>query len=285
MPPVKPVQGFFDSGPETLSIADRGVSYGHGVFETLRVCNGQLPLLEWHLGRLEQGCRMLKIPFSEKQVLLELRRLLAKARGESAVIKLIVTAGCADRGYQVQHTLNPAIVGQVYEYGGVDRKKLEEGVSLYLCNYQLPLNPCLAGIKHLNRLDQVLAAFELEGQNCEEALLRDTRGNIVEALSRNIFMKRGNRWVTPNLELCGVAGVMRRYLLEEIFPRCEIPVSVEDVGLDQLQDCGEMFVCNAVSGIWPVTSISGQAAWQGIPGTGTRVLIKGLEALQPCFRV
>ena len=246
---------FVDGKPQaSLSLNDRGLNYGHGLFETMRLSAGQLPLWHYHHQRLGSGADRLGIALDSSR----LEAYLQQARDAfpaDGMLKLLLTAGLGPRGYRQRSQAS----SYVLQYFPLPPAAKSTGVRLQLCDYALPHNAQLAGIKHLNRLDQVLAAAELkEGF---DGLLLDVDGNVVEALSSNIFLFDGQNWLTPELNLCGVAGVMRRLLCEEIIPSLGQHLVVKPVALASLVNAREVFVCNAVRGIQPVRELEGLARW------------------------
>ncbi len=231
---------------------DRGFVYGHGLFETMRLWQGTLPLLDRHLTRLASGAKRLVIPCNVEALKVQLGDILPKFAGEG-LVKLILTAGDAPRGYRyhpADSESKPRCLVQYFEpVVGV------ENITLQLCQYRLPHNPALAGVKHLNRLDQVIAAMELPS-SCD-GLLLDQSGQVVEALSSNIFLLYQDQWLTPSLDSCGVAGVMRDLLVAQLMPALGIKPKITDISLGILGDADEVFICNAVNGITPVAEVVG----------------------------
>ena len=269
---------FVDGKPQaSLSLNDRGLNYGHGLFETMRLFSGQLPLWRYHCQRLVMGAERLGIAHDSSR----LERYLHQAREAfptDGMLKLLLTAGVGTRGYR-QQIPSASYALQYFPLPAVPRLR---ALHLQLCDYALPHNAQLAGIKHLNRLDQVLAAGELkEGY---EGLLLDVDSNVVEALSSNIFLFDGQNWLTPELQLCGVAGVMRRLLCEEIMPSLGHQVLVKPLALTSLLSASEVFVCNAVRGIQPVCELEGLARWTlEFSGSETEKVITQLTQTYPCF--
>ena len=258
---------------DSIDAADRGLSYGHGLFETMRLDGGVLPLWSYHCERLLNGARRLRIPLDADSLESARDKALAQLPGPG-MIKLTLTAGPGPRGYGARSTC-PGIIWQWFEVSAP-----ESPVILQCCEYRLPANPPLAGIKHLNRLDQVMAAMEAaEGH---QPLLLDTRGNLVEALSHNLFLFREGRWWTPALNECGVEGVMRELLLVRLIPECGEQVEVATLPFDALPEAEEVFICNSVSGLLPVVGEQRSGAvWPN--GERTRRLQYALQGGFPCF--
>jgi len=269
---------FVDGKPlAALSLNDRGVNYGHGLFETMRLSAGQLPLWHYHRQRLGIGADALGIALDSSCLDRYLQQAL-DAFPANGVLKLLLTGGLGPRGYRQQSQAS----SYALQYFPLPAAAEPTALRLQRCDYALPHNLQLAGIKHLNRLDQVLAAAELK--DGFEGLLLDVDGNVVEALSSNIFLFDGQDWLTPTLDLCGVAGVMRRLLCEEIIPSLGQRVVVKPFALTSVVNAKEVFVCNAVRGLHPVSELKGLARWTlESSGPQTAKVIAKLAQTYPCF--
>lgn len=259
---------------DTLAVADRGLGYGHGVFETMRLHDARIPLWRYHRERLMAGATRLGIAIDRQQVDGELERALA-VMPAAGVIKLILTGGTGPRGYRHDPQTPPTRIIQWSPAPPMDNT----AVTLQLCEYRLPLNPRLAGLKHLNRLDQVMAAAEVN--KGREGLLLDADGRVTEALSHNLFARVDGQWLTPPLAGAGVAGVMRRFLLESVFPSAGIDVQETALFVDGIAEAGELFICNSVVGIRPVAALSGVRQWRTFDGAA--LMQQKLAELAPCF--
>lgn len=258
-----------------LDPQDRGLAYGHGLFETLKISAGSLPLWPYHWKRLSRSARVLGIDVSQDLVEKDLAQVLEVAPSES-VLKLIVTAGCGQRGYRASR---PLACNRIMQWFSLSAEP-PESIRLQRCNYRLPANRTLAGLKHLNRLDQVLAADEVK-DDCQ-GLLLDTAGNLVEALSHNLFVRVDNGWWTPSLDTAGVAGVMRSVLIDEVFPSLGVKVEQAVLPLDDLYSADEVFVCNSIQGVVPVIAeIVAGKVWP--LGANTQRVKQQLQELYPCF--
>ncbi len=239
----------------------------------MRLSAGELPLWPRHRRRLCAGLEVLGIPPEPERLEAELETALATFPADGG-LKLTVTAGVGQRGYRVSGSLSPTTLCQWFP-----RSPPPRTMELQPCRYRLPRNPVLAGLKHLNRLDQVLAAAELEGDR--QALLCDTAGLVIEGLMHNLFVRRAGEWLTPDLSRCGVQGVMRGLLLEDLLPRAGEAVREADLTPADVLDSDEVFACNAVAGIVPVSAITGQREWHDHPHT-TRI-DQLLRERYPCF--
>lgn len=235
-----------------MSAADRGLAYGDGVFETVRVRDGRLTLWDGHRGRLERGLACLGIPFrpGDFDALAAEAANLASRPGVG-VVRLTVTRGCGGRGYALPGDVVPSRVLLAYPAPEFPAANYTDGVRVRICELRLSEQPQLAGIKHLNRLEQVLARMEWNDPEIVEGLLLDARGRLVEATSMNLFLSIGGQLFTPALETCGVAGVLREHLLQEFRTR-NVETTVTEITPDQLHRADEVFLCNSVAGVWAV---------------------------------
>jgi 4-amino-4-deoxychorismate lyase len=217
---------------ELLSIKDRGLAYGDGLFETIAVNAGQPVLLERHLTRLAEGCVRLKIPFDLAVVRAQLLAFSQQLGG--GVAKLILTRGDGQRGYAPPQAAQPCVILQAAAKPIYPAAYAEQGVRLFACATRLAEQPLLAGLKHLNRLEQVLARSEWQ--------------------DANLLLVSGGVLITADLSRCGVAGVMRAELLAQS-AALGIECQVRDISYAELLAADEVMLCNSVYGVWPVRAL------------------------------
>jgi len=251
---------------------DRGLHYGDGLFETLLKQNGEIPLWGKHYDRLRKGCNKLHIYLPEAEWLLQ--KIDAETKDHnSAVIKLIVTRGIGGRGLELPQDNQASVFVFRYPYIAISDEDLNLNVAI--CQTRLPLNPNLAGLKHLNRLDYVLAAIELERMdNRNEAILCDTDGYLVEGIISNLFFCIEEEVYTPSLEFAGVEGIMRQQILKYL----EAQTLVVKIGRfypDLLLRSDECFLCNSVSGVRPIDLIDD---YKFSTGTISKMLMQTFNA-------
>ncbi len=252
---------------DKIPIADRGLQYGDGLFETLAVNAGRIRLLDYHLERLHEGCRRLQLHAPSEEILRA--ELLSVAAGQAAaVLKLIVTRGCGNRGYQFTNASQTTRILTRHPWPQYPAENSTDGVHLRICDTHLGHNKRLAGLKHLNRLEQVLARAEWsEIDQVQEGLMLDAEGSVIECTMSNVFAWLDHGVLaTPDLRRCGVAGVMRRHLLEHA-EQAGVAVRVTSLSLTELMQAQEIFVCNSLIGVWPVTAIG---HWKYSIGSMTR---------------
>lgn len=254
---------------DSLPVTDRAVQYGDGLFETCRWNGQSLLMIDAHLRRLRLGCQRLQIPLDFawldtliEQFLDEIRRTDGGPACGSAIVKLIVSRGSGGRGYTPPKSAEPNVILQLHPLPAELSRLAREGIAVVQSSIPVSSNPLLAGLKHLNRLDSVLASQELatlrEQQSFSsepsEALLCNTQGEFIEGSRSNLFVVSSDRLITPPLNESGVAGVIRGFLLD----------SCEQLGLDCLsarvspetmRSATEAFICNSVIGIQPIHTL------------------------------
>jgi 4-amino-4-deoxychorismate lyase len=259
-----------------VSVVDRALHYGEGVFETIACLNGRPRFLPLHLERLEFGCERLGIqPPPGDEVAAEVRGLVSGV--ERAIVKLLVTGGDAvARGYARSGSERATRITIRYPWPHDDPAQLHDGVMVRTVTVRLGENPRLAGLKHCNRLEQVLARTELaRDPQLEEGMLFSSSGNLVSGTMTNVFLVRESCLLTPRIDLCGVAGVMRRVVLREA-RQAGIPTRECELRAENLQAADEVFLTNARIGIWPVRSLDDRLL---TPGPVTRHLQSVLQPL------
>ncbi len=237
----------------TVDHRDRGLQYGDGVFETLRVRRRAVRLLDYHLERLADGCRRLDIAAPQAGPLRRELKRIAAQRPE-AVLKLIVTRGVGERGYRPSGRERNTRVISLHPLSRAALRATDAPARVRLCSTRLGLNHALAGLKTLNRLESVLARAEWRDARIWEGLMRDTEDTIVCGTMSNFFIRRGSKLLTPLLDRCGIAGVMRRWVMEEA-SSMKLPVIESRLGWEDLTRAEEAFMTNAVVGIVPVSVI------------------------------
>lgn len=261
------MHSWIDGQPaQAINLQSRALAYGDGLFETIAVRAGRPSLLEYHLERLALGCQRLAISADHGLIRDELCRY-ASLLGDG-VLKLILVRGDSQRGYAPAAGAAPRRILQGSPLPVYPAQHAEHGVRLFSCSTRLAEQPLLAGLKHLNRLEQVLARAEWQDAEHAEGLMRDVSGRIIEGVYSNLFLVRGAELLTADLSRCGVAGVMRAALIEHA-AKAGIALRITDLSLQDLEQADEVFVCNSVYGVWPVRAF---ASLNWSPGPLTRKL-------------
>ena len=236
-----------------VDTSNRGLNYGDGIFETLLVHAGRPRRWQGHMDRLGIGCERLGLPMPPQSILL--REVQTVSAGlVDAVVKIVITRGGQARAYMPPEGENCVRIVSAHRYPDGVAELARKGVRARICDLRLAIQPALGGMKHLNRLEQVLASVELRESGAAEGILLDREEHVVCAVSANIFLVMENRLLTPRLDLCGVRGVVRSHILAGFGARCE----QRRVTLDMVQEADEVFICNTVKGIVPVTAIDDQ---------------------------
>jgi len=238
---------------DTIPLDDRGLQYGDGLFETLAVQSGKVLFAERHLARLAEGCKRLGFPAVDRQQIRQEFDALA-ADAPTGVLKLTLTRGSSQRGYAAD---NDAVVRRILclsDFPLWPGDPANRGIRARLCCTQLALQPQLAGLKHLNRLEQVLARREWQDEAIREGLLCDTQEHVIEGTMSNLFCVIDGVLRTPRLDHCGVAGVMRSVIID-LAGEADIPVEIGTLSRQDIRQAEELFVCNSLIGLWPIISI------------------------------
>ncbi len=247
------INGVVEDGVSPL---DRGLAFGDGLFETLRLSQGVIPLLDRHLSRLKSSCLRLHIPLDLTLLRAHLARFLSEIAGQgvaSGAIKLIHTRGQGGRGYYppLLNATHPTtlFIFHAFEHGD------PQPVALQVLEHRLSHNPYLAGMKHLNRLEYVLAAQSTSWEAAVgelHGLLLDVNGMIVEAMHHNVFAIQNGQLLTPELTHAGVRGVMRTLIMDTLADSLSLGVTELPMRIESLIQADEVFVCNSLRGIQPV---------------------------------
>jgi 4-amino-4-deoxychorismate lyase len=284
---------------DSLPLTDRGGAYGHGLFETMLLHHGALPLRQQHSERLLRDAPTLGINIAAEQLegnvegnlesniesnvesnvesnIASLVQGLTPEQRQSGIVKIIVTAGSGGRGYASPTVAEatPRIIAQYFPLPDDLQVQRQQGISLTECDYRLPLNPILAGIKHLNRLDQVMARAEW-AEEYDDGMMFSADDGLIETTRANLFIKLSSGWVTPSLDQAGVRGVMRELLIDKLFASVGLKVQQTTVSREQLASASELFTCSSVRGIVPVTSTL--SAGTLAIGSDTRLLQSALQ--------
>lgn len=247
----------------TVSVFDRGLSYGDGLFETIRFVRGEAPLWSRHMRRLQDSCARLRLPEPDAQLLLD--EAVAVTVGlEHAAMRITLTRGLGERGYAPPASPVMSRIVAGFDAPVMSGPAYVSGVRVRWCETRLALQPLLAGMKHLNRLEQVLARAEWSDAAVMEGLLRDTDGLVVSGTMTNLFAVIDGVLVTPAVDRCGVAGVAR----------AEVLATRRDAQVTALRDqdlvrASEVFLSSSVRGILPVQAVDDTVY---VPGPVTRAL-------------
>ncbi|HEY9130480.1 MAG TPA: aminodeoxychorismate lyase [Dyella sp.] len=231
-----------------VSPLDRGLLYGDGLFETIRFVDGAAPLWARHMQRLQSGCTRLGLPIIEPSRLNE--EALRSIEGMSnAVVRITLTRGQGERGYRPPSEPQPTRIVAASAPPPLREHDYRDGIVARLCDLRLATQPALAGIKHLNRLEQVLARTEWNDQEISEGLLCDQDGDVICATMANLFAVIDGVLVTPPVDRCGVAGVARAEILAARSVQvCRLP-------LDVLAQADELFLSSSIRGILPLRAV------------------------------
>lgn len=247
-----------------ISIRDRGLLYGDGVFRTMRVSNGQAQHWSLHYQKLHHDCTALGINCPDFALLsAELENLLNSQT--DCAIKLIVTRGISTRGYTPSTQTIPTHIWDVAPLPDYPAEWATHGIKARLCQIRLSQQPRLAGIKHLNRLENVLAASEWNDAVIAEGLLMDADGSVIEGVRSNLFAVLNGTLTTPSLLACGVSGIQRDRVIAWANTN-NLPLEIRALSWDEVINADELFIVNSLIGVWPIRELE-QSRWEHFPMT------------------
>lgn len=230
-------------------LSNRGLQYGDGLFETMLLKSGKIRLRNYHLQRLEAGCQRLGINGLDMQLLCRELDMLPNA-DEPLIVKLMIIRGGGGRGYRPAPDAGSQRLIWLLPCPAAPTE-----LSIKWCETRLARNPQLAGIKHLNRLEQVLAQRELG--TFDDGLLLDTEGYLISATAGNLFTVVDGQLFTPDLHACGIRGVMRRFVMEVAVDH---GLTVTECGIrpENIEAAQELFITNALRGVRGVSNLAGR---------------------------
>ena len=267
------------NGVERQHVAfnDRGLAYGDGLFETMRVCDRKIPLWDLHVDRLSQSLLRIGVPADIGNISTEVHEALqSKASGTSGILKLIITRGTGGRGYYTADNLLTNRIISWHAFPSYPKHNWDKGVRLFPCKTRLQQSVDLAGMKHLCRLEQVLARREWSDPDFCEGLMLNQKGLPAEGTMSNLFFVDHSGFLcTPTLKSEGVWGVMRAWIMREENKQFR-PVKKRELSLNDMQSASEVFLTNSVNGIWPVYGYKNML-WK--VGPVTRRLQQGVTRL------
>ena len=251
-----------------VDVSERALQYGDGLFETIRIHRSEPEFLERHIRRLTAGCERLKFPAMDWSLVGDELREVASRR-DNAVLKLILSRRCVGRGYGPISDQAVTRIVSVHPLPEWATNTADRGIRVRICDARLAVQPLLGGIKHLNRLEQVLARTEWDDPAIAEGLMLGDSDRLVEGTMSNVFILAGQVLITPELSNFGVAGVMRSVILD-LAESLGIDREIRSISLDEVKTAQEVFVCNSLIGIWPVVCVDGIGPFH--PGPVTRQL-------------
>ena len=243
---------------QAISPFDRGFAYGDGIFRTLVMRNGVPECWPQHYQKLVADCAAINIVCPSAELLMsDLQQLFlidAQSEENSSVAKIIITRGEGNRGYTPPPITAPMRVVTKSPMPEYPETRFTDGVNLTVCETRLAAQPLLAGIKSLNRLENVLARMEWNSPDIADGILLDANDNVIECTAANIFARFSNTLITPNLTQCGVAGITRQRIID-LAHTIALKISIETFSLEKLFAADEVIICSSLYGAWQVKSI------------------------------
>lgn len=245
-----------------LPLPDRGLDFGDGLFETLLLRHGEPLFVELHMQRLKRGLELLGFPDCLDRVASELAQSAAATAGRGwpwSALRLTITRGAGPRGYAAPPHPRPRVVITATQLER-DCARQSQAARLGVARIRWAAQPALAGIKHLNRLEQVLAANECRSLGFDELVMLAQSGHAVSVTAGNLFLLREGQLLTPVLRDSGIAGTRRRLVMERWAPAIGLRAVECDLNLADVEAADEVFYSSSLLGIRPVASL-GARRW------------------------
>ena len=270
------INGSFD---HVISPFDRGFAYGDGVFRTMKMVDGLPDSWPLHYQKLVADCAAINIVCPSAELLMSDLSLLFSAEASEnsqAVAKIIITRGEGNRGYTPPAITAPMRVVTKSAMSQYPEIRFSEGVNLTVCETRLASQAKLAGIKHLNRLENVLARMEWTDTHMTngiaDGIMLDSAGNVIECTSANIFARFGDTLITPSLHQCGVAGITRQRIIDLAYT-LSLKATVEVIDLPTVLSADEVIICNSLYSAWQVKTIQEKIIKTGALAANIRVAL------------
>ncbi len=250
-----PLELLVDGTPVTDSWPlDRGLLYGDGLFETMRVARGRIRFEALHRARLAEGCQRLAFVAAPSVIWQSARQVAA--RHADSTLRLQVTRGVAlARGYAPSGAERAMFTLAVY--AAPKASELPRPLRVKSLHNRLGENPDLAGLKHCNRLEQVLARRALANTDAYEGLLASSSGLLISGTMSNVFLELDGELVTPAMDRCGVAGVLRAAVLREAH-RAGVELHERELPFDAAKRATSLYLSNARLGLVPADELDGR---------------------------
>lgn len=239
---------------DVVPVTDRGLAYGDGVFRTVAFVDGRLRHWNSQYAKLAADCARLGLDCADPADFLDDIQAAVADRAARSAVKLIVTRGPGERGYRLPRERRATRIVIPSPWPDYPGHYADDGVEVFACNTRLATQPALAGIKHLNRLENVLARAEWSDDAYAEGLMRDEAGRLIAGTMSNVFIVKGRVLYTPALTRCGIAGVTRQLIIDGA-TRAGVTVRLTDITWQRALEADEMLLVNSLIGVWRVRAV------------------------------
>ena len=236
-----------------IDCADRGFQYGDGLFETISIHDGTPLFFSKHFDRLAEGCGRLGIGLPDRKLIAAEAEMLCRSVA-AGVLKIHMTRGRGGRGYRCADDSHTTRVLSLHSSPNYPAELKRNGIKARVCDTRLGINPRLAGIKHTNRLEQILATREWDDPRIHEGLMLDADDYVVEGTRSNLFLLKDGCLLTPKIDRCGVAGIVRALVIEQAQVHA-MKVTLVRITIDDLLAADELFLTNSIIDFWPITEL------------------------------
>ena len=258
------------AGEATVSPLDRGLLYGDGIFETIRVYEGKPFMLDAHLKRMAHGCSVISLPTPDVE---EIKRWVMEALDANdlsdAYLRIVITRGPTGGVWHELENACPTLLILCKPYHPAD---FGEGLRLRLSTFRSDEQSPLTRIKHTGLLWKIMARREARQAGVNDAIMLNTKGHVAEATSANAFWVRYGVLYTPSLE-SGILGGITREIVLEIAREQGMEVVEGHFAFEELLAAEEAFLTSSTWELAPIRSIE-DMTFAAAPGKITKLLAK-----------
>ncbi len=265
-----------------ISVFDHGFLYGDGVFEGIRVYDGNVFRLEEHIDRLYESANTiaLEIPLTHDEMIQAILETVAANRKKDIYIRLVISRGPGDLGIDPAKCRRPTIVIIADAISLYPQEVYDKGVSLVTSSVRrIPMESLDPRIKSLNYLNNILAKIEAKRAGAIEAIMLNRHGLVAECTADNLFMVKKGTVKTPDLMQGALGGITRGAVLD-LAGKAGIPCAETVLALHDIYNADECFLTGTGAEIVPVISVDGRRIGDGRPGPVTKKLLADFRVLR-----
>lgn len=266
----------------TVSVFDHGFLYGDGVFEGIRVYEGNVFRLKEHIDRLYRSARTiaLEIPMTPEEMTRAVTDTIAANDKRDGYIRLIVSRGVGDLGIDPAKCARPTVVIIVADIALYPKEYYEKGISLVTASVRrIPPDSIDPRIKSLNYLNNILGKLDAKRSGALEAIMLNRHGYVAECTADNLFIYDGETLKTPDAMQGALGGITRGAVLE-LAVEAGIATAETILGLHDVYNAVEVFMTGTGAEIVPVISVDGRTVGEGRPGPVTKRLLEDFRKLR-----
>jgi branched-chain amino acid aminotransferase len=273
---------YLPANEASISVFDRGLNYGDGIFETLRTYKGEIFALGLHIERLRKGAQKLAIPLKDDEASwgIILKRLLElnSLKKEDSYIRITITRGTDFGGLNSDMKTEPTMIAINKPLRSSIKDQQKNGIKGIVLDIRGQSPYMLTNIKSLNFLPNVLGKMEILAMSVDEGFFLNPKGSLTEGTTTNVFLIKGNELLTPPVADGLLPGVTRDIVIN-LAGQKGLEVTERGFDKEEVLHSDEAFVTNSVIEITPLIELDGETIGKGKPGKKTKKLLKAYKKL------